>query len=78
MKIARAGLLVWSATGDIITSGWEFDMEGAPAPGPQDALACMLNHIAVTSGLHAAAPVDPIAAQGLAEDVIDRARREGL
>lgn len=78
MKLSRAGLFVWSATGDIVTSGFEFDMEGAPPPSPTEALACILNHIAVTSGLGVCAPVDPIAAQGLADDVIARAREAGL
>lgn len=75
MKVIRAGLFCWAPTGDILTSGWEFDMEGAPPPGPHDALACMLNHIAASSGLNACSPPDPVAAQGLAEDVIERVKR---
>jgi hypothetical protein len=78
MRVNRAGLFVWSATGDIVTSGWEFDMEGAPPPTPTDVLACILNHIAKGGGLHATAPADPVAAQGLADDVIERARKAGL
>lgn len=77
MKITKAGVFVWSATGDIVTSGFEFDMEGAPPPSSADALACILNHIAITSGLRVASPADPVAAAGLAEDLIERARRNG-
>lgn len=78
MRVTKAGIFAWSHDGHIASAGWEFDMEGAPLPTATDILACILNHIAREGGLQATAPVDPVAAQGLAEDVIDKARRAGL
>lgn len=78
MRITRPGSMMWTPTDGISLNGWTIDMEGAPQPDERDVLALVLNHIAVASGLRAAPEVDPLAALGLAEDAIERARKAGL